>query len=223
MELLVVEDEQRMLELLHKGFTEEGHTVACAMDGSQGLQMVRSRLFDVVILDVMMPKVDGFEMARRMRSEDIQTPILMLTAKDSVPDVVQGLDLGADDYLTKPFSFDELLLRVRAVKRGALARQSRHLKFDDLLLDLSTHEAYRGGTRIALTRTEYRLLERLMRDAGSVVSREMLIAALGREVGSNTLEAFVRLLRNKIDGNRRSKLIHTVRGTGYAIQMDYDA
>lgn len=223
MELLVVEDERRMLELLRKGFTEEGHTVACATDGSQGLEMVRSQRFDVVILDVMMPKMDGFEMARRMRSEDIQTPVLMLTAKDSVPDVVQGLDLGADDYLTKPFSFDELLLRVRAVNRGALARRSAHLKFDDLLLDLSTHEVYRGRTRIVLTRTEYRLLERLMRDAGGAVSREMLIAALGREVGSNTLEAFVRLLRNKIDGDGRSKLIHTVRGVGYAIQTDYDA
>src|ERR1700691_1553482 len=115
MRLLVVEDERRMLELLQKGLSEEGHTVSCAIDGSDGLQMVRNNNFDVVILDVMMPKMDGFELARRMRSEKNVTPLLMLTAKDSVPDIVNGLDLGADDYMTKPFSFEELLLRLRAV------------------------------------------------------------------------------------------------------------
>jgi len=225
MKLLVVEDEPRMLELLRQGLSEEGHTVSCAADGIAGLQMVQEHDFDVVILDVMMPKMDGFELAKRMRTENNSTPVLMLTAKDSVPDVVHGLDLGADDYMTKPFSFDELLLRLRAVHRRAVAPSRAQLQVGDLLLDLSTREVCRDGARISLTRTEYGLLERLMRDAGKVVPREILVSFLGREVGSNTLDAFVRLLRNKVDcndsDNDRRKLIHTVRGVGYVIRLDY--
>jgi DNA-binding response OmpR family regulator len=229
MKLLVVEDERRMLELLRRGLSEEGHTVTCAADGSAGLKMARDYDFDVVILDVMMPKMDGFELAKRMRTENNFTPVLMLTAKDSVPDVVHGLDLGADDYMTKPFSFDELLLRLRAVNRRAAAPRTTQLHVGDLLLDISTREVYRNGARINLTRTEYDLLERLMRDAGEVVSREVLISALGREVESNTLDAFVRLLRNKIDYDghdrydSRRKLIHTVRGVGYVIRVEYES
>ncbi len=225
MKLLVVEDERRMLELLRKGLTEEGHTVACAADGSEGLQMVRDCDFDVVILDVMMPKMDGFELARRMRAENNCTPILMLTAKDSVPDIVNGLDLGADDYVTKPFSFSELLLRLRAVSRGAVAPRRTQLQVGDLFLDPASREVYRDGVRVSLTRTEYSLLERLMRDAGEVIPREILIASSGREMGSNTLDAFVRLLRNKIDctDNARRKLIHTVRGVGYVIALDWQS
>ncbi len=232
MKLLVVEDERRMLELLQKGLSEEGHSVSCAVDGSDGLQMVRNNNFDVVILDVMMPKMDGFELARQMRSENNVTPLLMLTAKDSVADIVNGLDLGADDYMTKPFSFEELLLRLRAVRRAAVAPRTTEIRVGDLLLDVATREVSRGGTRISLTRTEYSLLERLMRDAGTVVSREILIASSGREMGSNTLDAFVRLLRNKIgcgndvdeenDSDHR-KLIHNVRGVGYVIRSDYQA
>src|SRR5208283_4446129 len=127
MKLLVVEDERRMLELLRQGLSEEGHTVSCAVDGSAGLQMVRNHDFDVVILDVMMPKLDGFELAKRMRTENNSTPVLMLTAKDSVPDIVYGLDLGADEYMIKPFSFNELLLRLRAVRRAAVARRTTML------------------------------------------------------------------------------------------------
>jgi DNA-binding response OmpR family regulator len=219
MELLVVEDERRMLELLRKGLSEEGHSVACAGDGSEGLRMASEKRFDAVILDVMMPRMDGFEMARCMRQRDNHTPVLMLTAKDSVPDIVHGLEIGADDYLTKPFSFDELLLRLRAVNRRS-ALQECHLGIDDLVMDRATRVVRRGGTRINLTRSEYNLLERLMRNAGKVVPREELSACLGREVGSNTLEAFVRLLRNKIDYDSRSKLIHTVRGMGYMIGVD---
>jgi DNA-binding response OmpR family regulator len=225
MKLLVVEDERRMLELLRQGLSEEGHTVSCAVDGSAGLQMVREHDFDVVILDVMMPKMDGFELAKRMRTESNFTPVLMLTAKDSVPDIVYGLDLGADDYMTKPFSFDELLLRLRAVHRAAGGGRTTLLNVGDLFLDLSTRDVYRDGARISLTRTEYGLLERLMRDAGEVVTREILIEASGRAMGSNTLEAFVRLLRNKIDGmdNGRQKLIHTVRSVGYVISSDWES
>jgi len=220
MDLLVVEDEQRMLALLHKGLSRAGHTVSCAANGDEGLQRLRQNRFDLVILDVMMPKIDGFELARRMRSQNDHTPVLMLTAKDSTPDVVHGLDLGADDYMTKPFSFHELLLRVRAVHRRARVAQITRLEVDDLSIDLAAHEVRRGMARIGLTRTEYILLERLMREAGQVVSREALIGALGRDMGGNTLEAFVRLLRNKIDGISDRKLIHTIRGVGYMIQAE---
>lgn len=223
MKLLVIEDERRMLELLRRGLTEEGHTVSCAADGSEGLQMVRDQDFDVVILDVMMPKMSGFQLAKSVRTENNVTPMLMLTARDSVPDIVHGLDLGADDYMTKPFSFDELLLRLRAVRRAAVAPRTTKLQIGDLLLDVSTRQVSRGGARISLTRTEYVLLERLMLNAGEVVPREILIAASGREMGSNSLDAFVRLLRNKIDCDQRQKLIHTVRGTGYVIALDWQS
>ncbi|MFZ0309460.1 MAG: response regulator transcription factor [Candidatus Sulfotelmatobacter sp.] len=223
MRLLVIEDERRMLELLRKGLSEEGHTVSCAADGSEGLQMVREHDFDVVILDVMMPKMNGFELAKRVRLENNCTPILMLTAKDSVSDIVQGLDLGADDYMTKPFSFDELLLRLRAVRRAAVAPRKTQFRVEDLWLDVSTREVYRGQERISLTRTEYQLLERLMLHAGEVVPREILVASSGREMGSNSLDAFVRLLRQKIDCDHRRKLIHTVRGAGYVVGADWES
>jgi two-component system, OmpR family, copper resistance phosphate regulon response regulator CusR len=222
MKLLVIEDESRMLELLYRGLSEEGHTVSCAADGSQGLQMLRGHYFDMVILDVMMPEMNGFELAKRMRSENNFTPILMLTAKDSVPDVVHGLDLGADDYMTKPFSFDELLLRLRAVRRAAASRKTQ-LQVGDLFLNVSTREVCRDRIRISLTRTEYQLLERLMLHAGEVVPREMLMASFGREIGNNSLDAFVRLLRSKIDCDDRRKLIHTVRGVGYVISSDWQS
>lgn len=221
MELLVVEDERRMLELLRQGFNEEGHSVSCAVDGSEGLRKVRAKHFDVVILDIMMPRMDGFEMARRMRAEGDATPVLMLTARDSVPDVVEGLELGADDYVIKPFSFDELLLRVRAVRRRGDAAKGC-LEVADLTMNLSTHQVHRGARRISLSRTEYRLLERLMREAGEVVSREALIASLGRDISGNTLEAFMRLLRNKIDGEGGERLIQTVRGVGYAVRREHE-
>src|SRR5580658_4492216 len=223
MNLLVVEDERRMLELLRRGLSEEGHTVFCAVDGSEGLQMVRDHDFDVVILDVMLPKMDGFELARSIRVENNRTPVLMLTARDSVPDIVHGLDLGADDYMTKPFSFDELLLRLRAVRRAAVTPRKTQLQIGDLFLDIPTRKVHRDGKRIDLTRTEYRLLEQLMLRAGDVVPREMLIAASGRGMESNSLDAFIRLLRNKIDGDHRQKLIHTVRGVGYVMDLEWQS
>jgi two-component system, OmpR family, copper resistance phosphate regulon response regulator CusR len=223
MKLLVVEDERRMLELLRRGLSEEGHTVSCAADGTEGLQLVRDHDFDLVILDVMMPKMDGFELARSMRVENNLTPVLMLTARDSVPDIVHGLDLGADDYMTKPFSFDELLLRLRAVRRAAVTPRKTRLQVGDLFLDISTRKATRDGRRISLTRTEYQLLERLMLHPGEVVPRELLIAASGREMGSNSLDSFMRLLRQKIDCDDRQKLIHTVRGVGYVMDLEWQS
>jgi DNA-binding response OmpR family regulator len=223
MNLLIVEDEKRMVELLRKGLEEEGHTVVCAVDGLEGWDLCRSYSFDMIILDIMMPKLDGYELAKRLRADKIPTPILMLTAKDSVQDIVRGLDLGADDYLTKPFSFNELLARLRAVKRRALIPQSTILQVDDLILDPATREVSRGGVRLALTRTEYGLLERLMNRAGKVVPRRQLIESVwgfDREIEDNTLDVFVRLLRSKVDGNGRKKLIHTMRGVGYVIRTE---
>ncbi len=166
MRLLIVEDEARMAELLRKGLTEEGHMATCASDGAEGFSLAQSYEFDVIILDIMMPKLSGYELAKRLRAEKIRTPILMLTARDSVPDIVKGLDLGADDYMTKPFSFDELLARLRTVKRRALAAQETSLRVGDLVLDPASREVLRGEERVSLTRTEYNLLERLMYRAG---------------------------------------------------------
>jgi DNA-binding response OmpR family regulator len=223
MKILIVEDEERMAGLLQKGLTEEGHTATCAADGAEGLALARSYEFDVIILDIMMPKLSGFEFAKRLRTEKVRTPILMLTARDSVPDVVRGLDLGADDYMTKPFSFEELLARLRSIKRRAVAAEDTSLRVADLVMDPASREVLRGERRISLTRTEYNLLERLIYRAGKVVSRRSLIESVwgfDREIEENTLDAFMHLLRGKVDPPGRTKLIHTVRGVGYIIRED---
>ncbi len=221
--LLVVEDEPRMLELLRRGLTEEGHNVVCASDGNEGWEMVHAYEFDAVLLDVMLPKMDGFTLAKKLRQERIPTPVLMLTAKDSVPDIVRGLDVGADDYLTKPFSFNELLARLRALQRRATSRPENRLQVGDLILDPESREVSRAGIPIILTRTEYSLLERLMYRAGKVVPRHTLIESVwgfNRQIEENTLDAFVRLLRQKVDRQGMPKLILTVRGVGYMIRQE---
>jgi DNA-binding response OmpR family regulator len=223
MKLLVIEDEERLADLLRRGLAEEGHVVARAADGEEGLALAKSYEFDIIILDVMIPKLSGYEVAKRLRAQKNRTPILMLTARDAVPDIVRGLDVGADDYMTKPFSFDELLARLRAVKRRALAAGDAQLQVADLLLDPDTREVIRGEGRLSLTRTEYSLLERLMYRAGKVVSRRSLIESVwgfDRDIEENTLDAFMHLLRNKVDPPGRPKLIHTVRGVGYMIRAD---
>ena len=215
-----------MADLLRKGLTEEGHIVTCASHGEEGLTLAKSYEFDVIVLDVMMPKLSGYELAKRLRAENVRTPILMLTAKDSVADIVRGLDLGADEYMTKPFSFDELLARLRAVKRRALVAQDPQIKVADLVLDPASREVLRGEERVSLTRTEYSLLERLMYRSGKVVSRRSLIESVwgfDRDIEENTLDAFMHLLRNKVDAPGRPKLIHTVRGVGYMIRSDGQA
>lgn len=214
-----------MSGLLRKGLTEEGHTVTCASDGMEGLELGRSYEFDVIILDLMLPKLPGYEVAKRLRAEKIRTPILMLTARDAVPDIVRGLDVGADDYLTKPFSFEELIARLRAVKRRALAAADTSLHVGDLVLDPASREVSRAEQRLSLTRTEYNLLERLLYRAGKVVPRRALIEAVwgfDRDIEENTLDAFMHLLRNKVDAPGQPRLIHTVRGVGYMIRKDVE-
>ncbi len=223
MRILTIEDDRHMAELLRKGLVEEGHSVAFACTGPDGLSLAESGSYDVIVLDIMLPGIDGYEVARRLRRARNRTPILMLTARDATADVVAGLDAGADDYLTKPFSFDELLARVRAVARRGPVVQGIGLQVGDLTLDPSTRDVTRGGEPLMLTRTEYSLLEFLMRRAGHVVAREALIDGVwgyDREIEDNTLDAFVRLLRQKVDGGGRSRLIQTVRGVGYSLREE---
>jgi DNA-binding response OmpR family regulator len=219
--VLVVEDELKMAELLERALREQKCSVETAYTGMDGLRMARDSLFDVITLDVMLPGMDGIEVARELRRVKVLSPILFLTARDSKIDVVRALDAGGDDYLTKPFSFLELLARLRALTRRGAVAPSRKLHVDDLVLDAAKLEVTRGGIPVELSRTEFLLLEVLMRKAGSVVLRQVLFDAVwgaGHSVESNTLDVFIRLLRRKIDYGRSIKLIQTVRGFGYMLQ-----
>ena len=218
MRVLVVEDERNMADLLRRALVERQCAVQVARTGPDGLRMAREGLFDVVALDIMMPGMDGFEVARELRRSQVSVPILFLTARDSKADVVLGLDLGGDDYLTKPFSVVELLARLRALARRKPTLPAEKLQVDDLILDCAMQEVSRGGRTIELSRTEYVLLEVLMRNAGHVQSRLSLFGAVWgqhRHVENNTLDAFIRLLRKKVDERDSAQLIHTVRGFGY--------
>jgi len=220
MQILVVEDERRMAELLERTLSEEGHHVVLARDGREAFEIAGCSSFDVILLDVMLPGMDGLAVARRLRECRNQTPVLMLTARDAPADIVNGLDSGADDYLTKPFSIDILLARLRAVsRRGAIPRPTC-LEIADVKLDPASHRVTRAGEVVNLTPREYRLLELLMRDSGRVISRDSILESVwgfSSEVNENTLEVFMRLLRVKID-HREPKLIHTVRGAGYMMR-----
>ncbi len=223
MRILVVEDERVMAGLLRKGLEEELHSVSVVFDGLSAIEFARTSKFDAIVLDVMIPGIDGFEVARRLRRSADETPILMLTARDAVPDIARGLDLGADDYLTKPFSFVELLARLRSIARRGRQPRPILLRVADLELDPATRRVIRGGQKIHLTATEFRLLELLMRRAGRAVSRDSIAETVWgdfKEVEDNTLEAFVSLLRTKIDKGFQSKLIHTIRGVGYSLREE---
>jgi DNA-binding response OmpR family regulator len=220
MQVLVVEDEKRMADLLRRGLEEEGHHTVIARDGAEGFAMATSSDFDVIVLDIGLPKMDGIAVARRLREQRNQTPLLMLTARDTPADVVLGLDSGADDYLSKPFSFDVFLARLRAVsRRGAIPRPV-HLQVGGVVLDPGARTVTRDGVEIPLTPREYSLLELLMRNQGRVVDRARILDAVwgySSDVTGNTIEAFVRLLRQKVD-NGNPRLIQTVRGIGYMMR-----
>jgi DNA-binding response OmpR family regulator len=220
MQILVVEDERRMADLLERTLREEGHQVVVARTGREGFEYAGCSPFDVIVLDVMLPGIDGLTVARKLRQSGNQTPVLMLTARDAAMDIVTGLDSGADDYLTKPFSIEVLLARLRAVsRRGAIPRPAC-LEIADLRLDPASRRVTRGDTQVNLTLREYRLLELLMRNPGRAISRDTLLESVwgfGTEVNENTLEVFMRLLRVKVDTSQ-PKLIHTIRGFGYMMR-----
>jgi DNA-binding response OmpR family regulator len=221
MRILIVEDERKMAGVLKKGLEAENHQITLAHDGRTGLELASATEFDVLVLDLMLPVMDGFEVARRLRKNDNQTPILMLTARDAVPDIVKGLDLGADDYLTKPFSFEVFLARLRSVARRGSAPRPTVLQVGDLVLNPASHQVTRGEREIHLSPTEFRLLELLMRRSGRVVPRETIVEKVwdfDHEVEENTLDTFIRLLRSKIDREHDHKLIQTIRGVGYIIR-----
>jgi DNA-binding response OmpR family regulator len=218
--ILVVEDEPQMAALLARGLEEELYEVSVAKDGKAALDLSTSHEFDVILLDVMLPKIGGLEVARQIRRREQSTPLLMLTARDALPDIVKGLDAGADDYLTKPFSFQELLARIRALVRRHEFRRKTVVETGDLVLDTTSFRAFRAGREIYLSLTEFRLLELLVRNSGRIVSRSEILTSVwgsGRVVTENTLDAFVRLLRRKVDPESETKLIQTHRGFGYSV------
>jgi len=221
MYILVVEDERRLAQVVRRVLEEEGHTVDTAYDGEEGLAMALEGSHDVVVLDVLLPEIDGIEVCQTLRRNRIDTPVLLLTALDSVQDRVRGLDAGADDYLPKPFAFQELLARIRALgRRKVQARESLRLQVSDLTLDLQRRRAERDGQTIELSPKEFSLLEYLMRNEGRVVTRSQILDHLwgyDYATDSNLVDVYVSYLRNKVDRRHLSKLIRTVRGVGYAL------
>jgi DNA-binding response OmpR family regulator len=223
MRILIVEDDRRLARQLKKGLDEQGHSATLAFDGIEGLEAVQLSEFDVLVLDVMLPGLDGLSMVRQLRQKRIGTPILLLTARDTAEDVIAGFDAGADDYLTKPFSFQILLARLRALSRRKQVDPQTLLRIDDLVLDPATHEVRRAGVLVPLSRTEFVILEMLMRNTGRVISRTRLIEAVwgsDRDVQSNTLDVFIRQLRTKVEAPGTAKLLHTIRGIGYTLREE---
>ena len=221
MRVLVVEDEGRIARFIERGLEEERHAVDVAPDGDDAVLLATTNEYDVILLDLLLPRKNGVAVCRELRERNVHTPILMLTAKDSVEDKVTGLNSGADDYLTKPFAFDELLARVNAlVRRQALARTPL-LRAGDLTLDPLTHAVQRGGRPIELTNKEYALLALLMRRPGQVWTRTQIaehIWDLDFDNESNVIDVYIRYLRRKIDDGAERPLIHTVRGVGYTLK-----
>jgi len=222
MRVLVVEDERKVAGFIRQGLEEEGHAVEVAGDGVGALDLVLGAPpYDLIVLDVMLPRLDGFSVLRKLRDERVPTPVLLLTARDSVPERVAGLDLGADDYLTKPFAFDEFLARVRALLRRAQAPAPPVLRVADLTLDPATRQVRRGRKTVALTTREYALLEYFMRNAGRVLTRPMLaehVWGLDFDAESNIIDVYVGYLRRKLDADGHPPLLHTVRGAGYVLR-----
>lgn len=221
MYVLVVEDEQRLARVIRRVLEEEGHTVDLAYDGEEGLAMAMEGSHDVIVLDILLPGLDGIEVCRSLRRNRVDTPILLLTALDDVPDRVRGLDAGADDYLTKPFAFQELLARLRALSRRRVqAREPERIQTGDLVLDLNRRRAERAGRAIELSPKEFALLEFLMRNEGRVVTRTQILDHLwGYEhtPDSNLVDVYVSYVRRKVDRGHSNKLIGTIRGVGYVL------
>ncbi len=221
MRILLAEDERDMNKIITKKLTSEGYAVDSCFDGQTALDYILSTEYDVIILDIMMPKQDGFSVLKTMRSKCIKTPVIFLTARDAVSDRVKGLDLGANDYLIKPFSFEELMARIRVMTRLKSEKYTNILSVADLTLDISSHIVMRGETVINLSAKEYAILKYMMHNVGIVLSREKIenhIWNYDYEGGTNVVDVYIRYLRKKIDSDFDTKLIHTVRGSGYVIR-----
>ena len=222
MRILVVEDDRKVASFIRKGLEEEGHAVEVAGDGAAAIERATDGApWDLVVLDVMLPKGDGFGVLKALRAEGLRMPVLMLTARDAVSDKVTGLDLGADDYLSKPFAFEEFLARVRALLRRGGGGLSPVLRLADLTLDPATREVRRGARRVELTAREHTLLEYFLRNAGRVLSRPMLaqhVWGLDFDPESNVVDVYVGYLRRRIEGPGERRLLHTVRGVGYVLK-----
>jgi two-component system, OmpR family, response regulator MprA len=220
--ILLVEDEQAIAKFIGRGLQREGYSVVVAHDGEAGLDMAFSELPDLIILDVMLPDIDGLSICRQLREAEMQTPVLMLTAKDAIPDRVAGLEAGADDYLVKPFAFEELLARLKALRRRkAPIETEAPLNFTNLMLNPSTRLARRADRTIELTAKEYDLLELFMRHPNQVLTRDQIYERIwGYDFGgeSNIIEVYIRYLRSKLEVDGEPRLLHTVRGVGYALR-----
>lgn len=225
MRILVVEDETKVARALREGLTREQYEVVLAPNGEEGFFLVNAEEFDLVILDLMLPGRDGLQVLSTLRKRGLQTPVLILTARDAIEDRVQGLDKGADDYLVKPFAFPELLARVRALLRRGRVEQSSLLRLADLEMDIMARKARRGGQSIELTAREFELLEYLLRHKEQIVSREMLARGVWKEVAratplDNVMDVHINRLRRKVDDPFERKLIHTVRGVGFVLREE---
>jgi two-component system, OmpR family, copper resistance phosphate regulon response regulator CusR len=221
MRILLIEDEKKTAAFLAKGLREAGYAVDVARDGETGLEQARAGRFDLLIIDIMLPHKDGWEVVAELRHDRVRTPILFLTARDSVRDRVKGLELGADDYLVKPFAFSELLARVRSVLRRVPQWPTEQLRIGDLEMDMRRHKATRSGVSLNLTPKEFLLLAHLVRSRGEVVSRSEIaehVWDIGFKTDTNVVDVVVRRLRAKMDDPFKTKLIHTIRGVGYVLK-----
>jgi two-component system copper resistance phosphate regulon response regulator CusR len=221
MRILIIEDDARAVTYLHKGLSEAGFIVESALQGEEGLHLATTRPYDLIILDIMLPERDGWSVITELRRQKIEIPVLMLTARDAVPDRVKGLELGADDYLVKPFAFSELVARIRTVLRRGPARPADVLRVADLEIDLLRHHAWRGGRQLDLTAKEFALLSLLVRHHGEVLTRTQiaeLVWDINFHSDSNVVDVAIGRLRRKIDHGFATELIHTVRGVGYALE-----
>lgn len=221
MRILIVEDDRRLSGIIKRGLLEEGYAVDTAYDGEEGEYLAEDTAYDLIILDIMLPKKDGIEICEKLRLKKINTSILMLTARDTVEDRVKGLDAGADDYLVKPFAFSELVARVRALLRRDGLSKSPRLQVGDLTMDTLTREVWRGERRIELTNKEYVILEYFMRHPNMVITRTMLVDHAWDyefDAMSNLIDVYIRRLRQKIDEGNQGSLIQTVRGAGYRLR-----
>jgi heavy metal response regulator len=222
MRILLVEDDKGIARFVKKGLLENSFSVDVATNGEEGLDSVLHMKYDLIILDIMLPKMDGREVLKRIRSMDIQTPVIFLTAKDSEEDIVQGLNLGADDYLVKPFSFNELLARIQAIlRRGKAVTSPSRLQLVSLVLEPDGHRVFREKTKIELTPKEYALLEFFMRHPGEIITRTMISERVWDyhfDTSTNIIDVHVSHLRNKIDKDFEPKLLHTVKGVGYVLE-----